>query len=404
MQIFDSAFFVQNRRRLCQSLDSNGVIILTANGAMQRGIDSAFNFEQEANFWYLTGIDEADWRLIIDIQSGEEWLISPEISASQQIFDGSLSPYEAMHISDVKKVLNKREGLQKIRQLALQRSKIYSLKPFPRRIYGFYTNRAQHDLIQQLKPAKVEDIRLPLAKLRAIKQSQEIEALQNAIDITVLGIKNMLADLAQYQTEYEIEARLSWEFRRQGASGHAYDPIVAGGKNACTLHYGANKSDLKQGDLLLFDVGARFNHYNADITRTVPISEPTDRQRAVYEACLKVHDKAVDNCRPGQKVSDYLQIVDMAMAEELVRLDLIKNNDDKKGLREYFPHAISHGLGIDVHDPLGRAEVLAENMVLTVEPGIYIPEEGIGVRIEDDVLITASGPKVLSGDLSVNLI
>lgn len=402
MSLFTADFFAHNRKRLYAQLPSDAALVLAANGAMQRNTDLAFQFEQEPNFWYLTGIDMADWRLIAHPASGDEWLVAPDLLSSQKLFDGSLSAEAAIQLSGISTILTKREGAARLRSLSGHGQTVHTLLPQPRRMYGFYTNRAQHDLAGQLKPATLADVRPTLARLRAIKQPLELQALEQAVDISVAGIKAMLYKLPTYTAEYEVEARLSYEFRRRNASGHAYDPIVASGLNACTLHYSTNDARWAPNDWLLFDTAARYDHYNADITRTVPLGRATNRQRAIYAACLRVHDSAIELCRPAQSVREYLERTDSAMSEELVRLGLIKEGDIK-AMRRYAPHAISHGLGIDVHDSLGRPEVFAENMVLTVEPGIYLPEERFGMRIEDDVLITADGPRVLSSELSTDI-
>ena len=400
--MFDAAFFTTNRHHLYQKLKPHSLLVLTANGAMQRSPDGAYMFEQEANFWYLTGIDYADWRLLVDVDTGQEWLIAPEVGEVNQIFDGSLAPDDAMQQSGISQVLSKRAGVALLRQLLASKKQAYTLLPPPRRAYGFYTNRAQYDLVRQMSAATLQDARLPLAQLRGIKQPVEISAIQKAVDVTVDGITAMLQELPQLKHEYEVEARLSYEFRRRGARGHAYDPIVAAGQNACTLHYAANNGPLGKKQWLLFDVGARHDHYAADITRTVPLSSPTPRQVSLYQAVLRVRDMAITLCRPGQNVRDYVEQVDSAMQTELIQLGLIQEKT-VLAMRRYFPHAVSHGLGIDVHDPLGRPEVFAENMVLTVEPGIYVPEENIGIRIEDDILISATGPVNLSAGLPAML-
>lgn len=398
MTSFTQDFFRNNRRQLYATLAPHSFLALTANGAMQCSPDGAYAFEQEANFWYLTGIDYADWLLLVDVDKGEEWLVAPATDTVHDIFNGSLSVEHAIQQSGVRQVLETRAGLTLLRELCKQKEQAYILKPQPRRLHEFYTNPAQRDLARKLAGVKKADVRPQLARQRAVKQPQEINAITKAVDISVAGIKAMLKKLPRLNYEYEVEAELTYAFRHSGAKGHAYDPIVAAGGNACTLHYIANNSPLDKRRWLLFDVGARYDHYAADITRTVPLGAPTKRHQAIYEAARRVHDFAVNLCRPGQSTRDYVKRVDEHMGSELIKLGLITKND-YASVRQYFPHAISHGLGIDVHDPLGRAEVFVENMVLTVEPGIYVPEEKIGVRLEDDILITAKGPRVLSGGL-----
>jgi Xaa-Pro aminopeptidase len=200
--------------------------------------------------------------------------------------------------------------------------------------------------------------------------------------------------------EYMVEAEFSHYFRSRGATGHAYEPIVASGKNACTLHHIDNAAEVKNNALLLIDIGASVDGYPADITRTYAVGKPNDRQKAVYTAVETAHYQIIDLLKPGLKVKDYSDRVDEIMKKALDSLGLLKKESD---YRRYFPHAVSHGLGIDVHDSLGGPEVFVAGMVLTVEPGIYIPEEGIGVRIEDDILITKTGHENLSAALPTSL-
>jgi Xaa-Pro aminopeptidase len=228
-----------------------------------------------------------------------------------------------------------------------------------------------------------------------IKHPEELKALQRAIDITSDTLNQVLDGKTSYAQEYELEADISRGFRRLGASGHSFEPIVAGGKNACTLHNVANNSPLHSSDLVICDVGAEVEHYAADITRTVCLTRPSERQKAVYQAVLDVQEYALTLMKPGTKLKQFEDAVAKRMGQELKSLGLIKKTDTAS-IRKYFPHATSHFLGLNVHDVGDYTQPLQPGMVLTCEPGIYIPEEGIGVRLEDDVLITKSGNKVLS--------
>lgn len=398
--MFSAEFFIGNRRSLYGQLQPRSFLVLAANGQMQREFDTAYPFEQESNFWYLTGIEERDWWLIVDLDLDKEYLVVPQRREELVVFDGALTADAAQQASGISEVLDHRAGLKLLDNLLTSKQTAYYLKPQPRRFYDFYTNRAQYDLARRLKGLPLEDVRLLLTKLRAIKQPVELAAMQRAIDITIAGIRAVMEQLPQLGYEYEAEALLTYEFRRRGAAGHAFDPILASGRNACTLHYYANNQPLEAGQLLLMDVGARVEHYRADLTRTVPTSQATDRQLAVLEAVRRIHDAAVERCQPGKQLKDYLQEVDQLVGEQLLQLGLVGRPDDVPGIRRWMPHLISHGLGLEVHDKLGQPEALQPGMVITVEPGIYIPDEGIGVRLEDDVLISPDGPVVLSGVLS----
>jgi Xaa-Pro aminopeptidase len=237
--------------------------------------------------------------------------------------------------------------------------------------------------------------------MRVIKQKQELAAMRQAIKITVSGINKVAKRLEKFKFEYEIEAALFSEFKKRGATGHAFDPIIAAGANGCQLHYLANKSPIGKGPILL-DVGAEVDHYAADITRTYPLGQFTKRQQAVFDRVEEVQKYALELLKPGVILKDYEKSVRDYMGEKLRELGLIKTIDEAS-VRKYFPSLTSHYLGLDVHDVGYYDRPLEPGMVLTVEPGIYIQKEGIGVRIEDDVLITDKGVEVLSRGLPTGL-
>ena len=374
---------------------------MTAHAPMQSVADASAIFQQESNFFYLTGINAPGWWLIV--ANNSSWLVMPDIDDMHQVFDGSMSPEEARQISGVDTVVTRKEANTLLEGLALKHDMVYTLGDDPYAAhYDFALNPAPLEMKIKLEKlfAEVGDCRSILSQMRAVKSVEELTTMQRAIDLTVEAFelaKGVLPDLAH---EYEVEAEFTYHFRRHGSQGHAYDPIVAGGGNACTLHYGANNDPLRQGELLVLDIGARVDGYAADITRTYAIGQLAARQKSVHEEVQSAHQKIIKLLGPGVSVRDYHDQVDVIMKESLVRLGLMADASDTDAYRRYFPHAISHGLGIDVHDSLGAPEVFAPGMVLTVEPGIYIPEESIGVRIEDDILITEVGQTNLSGALS----
>lgn len=396
------SFFMQNRTRAIAATHG-GIIVISAYTALQRGNDASFAFEQEANFWWLTGINEPDWWMIIDGQRQRTWLVRPFVSDTHQIFDGSLSDDDALRQSGANEVISQDDALKMLRDLAKRHSVAYAIGDSPYDDhFDFSVNPTPKRTWAMLERifSKVTDCQLELAQLRAIKQPEEIKAMQKAIDLTIEGFKLVKTKLPTLSYEYEIEAEFDYLFRRKGAKGHAYDPIVAAGKNACTLHYIANDSRLKKPSLVLLDIGARVDGYAADISRTYAVGQATKRQQQVHTAVETAHHQIIELLKPNLDIKTYFDTVDDVMKAALESLGLLKQPDD---YRLYFPHSISHGLGVDVHDSLGRPKQLLEGMVLTVEPGIYIPEEGIGVRIEDDILITATGHRNLSKKLSTSL-
>lgn len=399
------AFAQDNRKKLVDAF-SKKLIVVTAYSQMQRSNDASFTFEQEANFLYLTGIDVPDWRVIIDGQDNKLWLVAPDVDSLHQTFDGSLSWDDATRISGIENIITSKQANELLIELSKKYKTVYTLGKDPySNHYDFHQNPAGQNLRRYLKSyfSDIKDCRLELAQLRAIKKPAEIRAIRKAIALTIDAFNLVKNKLPELKYEYEVEAEFSYYFKKNGAAGHAYDPIVAVAKNACTLHYIDNKDAIQKNTLLLLDIGARVGGYAADITRTYAISTPTSRQIEVHRAVEQAHHEIIELLKPGLAVVEYQKSVDCIMQHALITLGLLNDRTDVATYRKYFPHAISHGLGIDVHDSLGRPDKFAAGMILTVEPGIYIPEEGIGVRIEDDILITDTGYENLSARLSTSL-
>ncbi len=406
---FSSGFFAGNQQKLRELFTGTAPIVLTANGLLQRGADSTFGFAQDANFWYLTGIEEPDIILVMD--RGEEYLIVPKRSASREAFDGHVEYGELKQRSGVKAVYDDASGWAKLEERLGKVKHVATAGAPPAYVeqYGMYTNPARGALNKRLKNLNPDlefvDLHTHLVNMRMVKQPEELAAIQAAIDITIIGIKEALrpAKLREYTYEYQVDAELARNFRRRGAAGHSFEPIVAGGQRACTLHNVANDGRLLKNELLLVDTGAEVEHYAADITRTVSLGKPTKRQQQVHAAVLEVQQYALDLLKPGVLMKPYEQQIEHFMGEKLKELGLIKTMSHKN-VRKFYPHATSHFLGLNVHDVGDYERPLEPGMVLTVEPGIYIPKEGIGVRIEDDVLITKTGTKILSAQLSRKLV
>ena len=406
---FNSEFFAGNRQRLRELFTGTAPIVVAANGLLQRGADSTYGFAQDANFWYLTGIDEPDLLLVMD--RDREYLIVPTRSASREAFDGMVNDEALRQRSGIQAVYDDKEGWEQLTNRLTKVKHVATLATPPAYIehYGMYTNPARAALVSRLKAYKEElellDLNQHLTRLRMIKQAPELAAIQAAIDITVSSLKDALktTELRKYAYEYEVEANVARGFRRRGAAGHAFEPIVASGARACTLHNVANNGALAADELIIVDVGAEVEHYAADITRTRSLSAPSRRQQAVYTAVLEVQKFAFGLLAPGVLLKDYEQQIEHFMGEKLRELGLIKTISHDS-IRHYFPHSTSHFLGLNVHDVGDYERPLEPGMVLTVEPGIYISEEGIGVRIEDDVLITRRGIKILTQKLPRDLV
>jgi Xaa-Pro aminopeptidase len=400
--LFIAEFFVGNRVRLRQLVKTDGPIVITAAGQLQRGSDSTYPFHQDANFWYLTGIDEPDVVLVMD--GIDEFLILPKTSDYQSLFDGKTAGAVLVKRSGIKTILNAKDGWQRLEKQLKQSKQVAMLEAPPAYIemYGMFTNPARAQLVAKLKGTnqklKLVDVRTQLAGLRAVKQPAELKAMQEAINLTAEAILLVKSQLPKLKYEYEIEAEITRHFLVSGAD-NAWKPTVSAGRNACVLHYHAGRSSLKNGELVVIDIGAEVEHYAADITRTLSIGQPTGRQKTVHTAVQAVQDFALGLLKPGALIKDNEKQIEHFMGERLQRLGLIKTITPK-AVRKYFTHATSHFLGLEPHDAGDYAQPLKPGMVLTCEPGIYIREEAIGVRIEDDVLITPTGCKVLSQQLS----
>jgi Xaa-Pro aminopeptidase len=405
---FTSEFFAGNRQRLRELFTGTAPIVVSANGLLQRGGDSTFAFAQDANFWYLTGIDEPDLLLVMDRDT--EYLVVPGRSASREAFDGAVAAEALTQRSGIRTVYDDKAGWAKLvgRLKKVKHVATLAIPPAYIEHYGFYTNPARAALVQRLRDTKpgieLLDLSPHLGRLRMIKQPAELAAIRAAIDITIRTVKESCrpAKLRKYAFEYEIEAELGRGFRRRGATGHGFEPVVASGPRACTLHNVANNAALSADELLIVDVGAEIEHYSADITRTFGLGSPSRRQQTVHAAAADVQQFAFSLLRPGTLLKAYEQQVEQYMGEKLRELGLVKTISHEE-VRKFYPHATSHFLGLNVHDVGDYERPLEPGVVLTVEPGIYIPREGIGVRIEDDVLITPGGIKILSGKLSRDL-
>ena len=403
---FGPEFFKRNREKLRTLFAGTAPIVLTANGLLQRSGDTTFPFRQDSNFWYLTGVDDPD--VVLVMGKDKEYLILPMRGQVQEIFDGSIESKKISKISGIQTVLDHKTGWNLLTSKLGRVRHVATLAAAPSYIEqsGMYTNPARRILISRLKKInpniELLDLRTHLTHMRMIKQSEELTAIQSAVDISVKALMEVSKKLSKYTREYQIETNISNYFGRKGIR-HAYQSIIASDEHACTLHYITNNDSLVGKSLVLIDAGAEIEYYAADITRTYAIKPPSKRAQAVYAAVIEVQEFAKSYLKPGVIAKDYEQQVEHFMGEKLRELGLIKSID-QKSVQRFYPHGTSHFLGLDVHDVGDYSRPLEPNMVLTVEPGIYIPKEGIGIRIEDDILITPTGNRVLSNKLPRTLL
>ncbi len=390
---------------MSESATSAELIVIPANSKLQKNADESFPFRQDSSFWYFTGLDIAEALLVIDVRDHKQYLILPYRDKHRDQWESSISSQDIFNISGIKNVFSIRDGLKILRGRISDAKKVHTLLAPTTRfksIYGIQPNPARSiwiNRIRRMRPnIEIMSIRDEIKNLRIIKQAPELAAIKKAIEITEAGLGDVHSMLHKCKYEYEVRAVLHAGFQSRGAS-LAFDSVVAAGSNAALVHYEKSTGVLNKNEMLLIDTGASVEYYAADITRMfMPIEGLSSRQSAVHEAVAGAHKFASDLMKPGLKHREYENQVREYIGEELVKLKLLKR-PTKQGVHKYFPSLTSHHLGLDVHDIANYDEEFEEGMVLTIEPGIYIQEEGIGVRIEDDVLITKSGIKVLSEKL-----
>ncbi len=412
----DPSLFVENRKRLAALMKPNSLAIIQSNDILPTNADGEMPFRQNSDMLYLAGADQEQSVLVLYPDAHEEkfreMLFLRETSELIAIWEGEkLTKEKATEVTGIAKVHWLDEFAQNLRTLMLQADQVYlNLNEHARAAAVVETRERRFiDECQSRFPLhRYERLAPLLHQMRAVKQPQEIALIQKACDITEAGFRRVLSYLKPGVGEWEVEAEFAHEFLRNRSKGFAYQPIIATGRNACVLHYYQNHSVCQDGDILLLDVGAEYGNYNADMTRSVPVNGKfTARQRAVYEAVLRVLRGANTLLRPGVIIKDYQDKVGELMQGELLALGLITQKDideqdpDKPAFKKYFMHGTSHHLGLDVHDVGATYRPVEEGMVYTIEPGIYIPDENLGIRLEDDVLVGKDGNTNLMGSIPI---
>lgn len=398
-------FFKKNREKLIEKIEDNSVIVLFAGNAPKKSGDENYPFTPNRNFYYFTGINEEGPILILSKIKGivNERLFIKEIDEERERWVGkSIRSNEAEEISAVKNIDylgNFKEYLNRVFSeseemnlyLDMERDSFYDLETIGENF--------SEEVKKRYPFVRIKNIFPKIIPLRMVKSEEEIKEMKKAIEITIKGVESLMKNAKAGMKEYELEAYYEFVCRSNGIKDYAFKTIAAAGKNATILHYVDNNSEIKDGDLILFDLGAQNNYYNADITRTFPVNGVfSERQKEVYNAVLRVNEKVIKTIKPGLEYKELNKMATEWIAEECINLGLIK---DKKEVSKYYWHSIGHSLGLDTHDISNkdRNTIFKEGMVWTVEPGIYIEEESIGIRIEDDVLITSDGVQVLTKDM-----
>lgn len=401
-QALSPDLYKRNRKKFIEHLEQNSLAIFHSNDPMPTNADGIMGFRQNNDLFYLTGIDQEETTLVID-HAGHEILFIRETSDFIKIWEGAkLTKDEASKISAIQDVRWFHEYEHYITNCVQDYAHVYLSHNEHQRAESPVESRNSR-LGNELQKHtshfnKIKSSAQILHRLRYFKEKEEIDQLQIACNITQKAFDRVLNFMKPNVMEYEVEAEISHEFAINRSRGHAYQPIIASGANACVLHYIENNYPCKDGDLVLMDFGAEYGNYNADLTRTIPANGKfTDRQKAVYNAVLNVHNFAKTLLVPGNTFDVLNKEVNKYMESELIGLGLLdkkeveNQNPESPLFRKYFMHGTSHSLGLDVHDVDDRSLPFAEGMVFTCEPGIYIPKENLGIRIENDLVITKDG-------------
>ena len=406
--------FIENRRRLAGLLTPGAIAVLNSNDVMPKNADGSHPFVQQSDLFYLSGIDQEESTLVLFPDAREakhrEILFLRERSEETSLWEGDkYSREEAAAVSGVATVCWNSEFQDLFQALVLQAEGIYlnsNEHPRARSTVETRDMRFGKWCREAFPLHRYERLAPIMHRLRAVKSPLEIDLIRQAVAVTGRAFRRLLGFIRPGVWEFEIEAEIWHEFLRNRSRGPAFQTIVASGDGACVLHYVKNDRQVQAGELVLIDFGAEFAHYAGDLTRTVPAGGRfSPRQKEVYNAALRVQKAAIDLLQPGGTLDGINDEVGRVMERELIGLGLLGADavrdqpKDKPLYKIFFPHGISHHLGLDVHDVGERHRAFEPGMVLTCEPGIYIRQEGIGVRIEDDVVITPDGRVDLTADL-----
>ncbi|MFZ5941869.1 MAG: aminopeptidase P N-terminal domain-containing protein [Bacteroidota bacterium] len=409
-------FFIKNRSKLYRYLQKGSVAFFCASHEMPRNGDQYYPFRQHSDFYYLTGINQEDCIVMLapfhpDPNQREILFIKRTTAKNEIWFGKKLNPDSASEISGIHNVRWMEEFFPVVADvIAIHDTLMFNLNEYNK--FHPAVRSADEELAGMLTgkfPAHGTGRLAPImTRLRILKEPEEITRIREACQVTEHAFRKLLPEVKPEMMEYEIEAHLSFHFLASGSEGHAYPPIVAGGERALTLHYNENSRVCKDGELVLIDFGAEVGHYAADCTRTIPLNGRfTPRQRELYEANLRVLKASIAMMRPGTRLNEFNEAVGKLWEEEHIRLGLYTAEEAKRRnpsdplWKVYYMHGTSHCIGLDVHDPYDLSVTFAEGMVFSCEPAIYIPEEGIAIRLENDILITSGDPVDLMASLPI---
>src|SRR5688572_32848914 len=414
-QQIDPHLFTTNRQRLCKLLLPNSLVVVNANDVPPTNADGTMAMAPNTDLFYLTGVEQEQSILLLypdaDDEKQREILFVRERPLKLEVWEGhKLAKEEARELSGVRRVEWLSEFPALFHRLMCECEHAYlNTNEHKRAVVEVETRDARFvaETVRKYPLHDYQRLARLMHRLRITKSEEELNLTRRACDLTNSAFRRVLRTVASGINECEVEAGFAHEFIRNCAK-FAYQPIIATGANACALHYVANSDVCRKGDLLLLDVGASYANYNADMTRTIPVSGRfTRRQRQVYDAVLRVLRQSINGLVSGKKPKDWQKEGEKMMEKELVDLGLITLRDvkrqdpDEPALKKYFMHGLGHPLGLDVHDVGITTEPMQPGWVMTCEPGIYIPEEGFAIRLENDILITEDGPIDLMAGIPV---
>jgi len=408
--------FVKNRERFISRMQKNSIAIFVSNDEVPSNGDAIYRFKQNSDVFWLSGVTQEDSMVILFPDNPDpkyrEVLVLVRPNELKEKWDGKrLRVNEARAISGMKTIVWL-DSLDALLQTWIHLADNIYLDSNENDRKANLVRSRDYRFIDEMKNRYPLHIYVRAAKimkeLRGIKTAHEVEVMKKAIDITEIAFRRLLKFIKPGVMEYEIEAEIVHSFLSQRATGEAYGSIIAGGDRARTLHYVSNNAECKDGELILMDFGAEYGGYCADLTRTVPVNGKFGRrQKTVYNACLHLHDYAKSLLKPGITIVDYTDKVGEEATQQFLKIGLLRKSDVKnedpenRAYRKYLYHGISHHLGVDVHDLGTRTEPIRPGMVFTVEPGIYIEEEQMGVRIENNLWITKNGNKDLMKNIPI---
>lgn len=396
-------FFVFNRKKLEEKLESNSMAVFFAGQAPYKSADEVYKFTPNRNFYYLTGVDEPKViMMMINIEGkvSEHLFIQEGDTVMEKWVGKTISTQEAKEASGITDIRYIKDFLDTVGSY-LNRSNVENIYlDLERQEINIESTESQKFakiIIDKYSYIRIKNIYNDIALLRTIKTQDEVEIVCKAIDITKLGILLMFKNAKSGMMEYEVEAYFDFELKKNGIKDFAFPTIAASGINGTILHYGANDTQTKDGDLMLLDLGAQYRYYNADISRTFPMNGKfTERQKEIYKIVLKANEEVMKAVKPGITTLDLQKLAKSILAEGCKKIGLIKEDTE---IDKYYFHGVAHQLGLDTHDVGPRGIVLKPGMIITDEPGLYIEEEAIGIRIEDDILVTEDGYINLSAEI-----